>query len=177
MIFLTTSLPSAASTLEVDLTTAPFSLAAGEQLILVINDLTVSVDDRWVGIRCSTDGGSTFDAGTNYQYQHYSSVGATPVSNGNSATGAMYFSSPSAAEGLGNATNESMSGEFVFYNLVDTRWARMVGHAAYEWPSGSMCQADATGTHKSTSAVTDLEISAESGTFSGTFYWYKRKIA
>jgi len=175
--FLTTSSPSAATSLEVDLTTAPFSLAAGEQLILVFNDLTITTDDDYILIRCSTDNGVSFDAGTDYMYQHLSSSATSIVANGNTATSAMYPISPSASEGLGNAANESLSGTFTFYNLVDTRYARMDGTANYTFANGNLATALATSTHKSTSAVTNLEISVPAGTFSGTIYWYKRKLS
>lgn len=143
------------------------------EYLLIVQDLVCQTDDTQVQLLVGTGAGPTYQT-TNYSYaiqiySHISSAVAGGLSQ--SAIGLVY---PGGTAGLGNAANESYSGNIYIYNPSDTSaYTRINSFGSYSRADGNPSGYNINGVWHSTTAVTALRIKMSSGNISsGTFKLY-----
>ena len=153
-----------------DRAVSTFTLATGDVLVAIVENITTATDDALIGFRLATDGVPNYDAGTAYLYQTTTSVNGSIVPVGG-ATSGMWATNGSSSEQLGSAAGESMSGIYYFYGLQDSRFTRMEGRATYEYPAGTNANGVMAAQHSTASAVTHIRFRNNDGNMSGSVHW------
>ena len=92
------------------------SLGSYNVHFLTFNNLKYTTDSRFLSLKFSNDGGSTFEGGTSYQYaMQRGDSGGTFGENKSTGTSIISYLAPP-----GNATNEKQNGYIYLYNLGDS---------------------------------------------------------
>lgn len=120
-------------------------------------------------IRVSTDGGATFDSGTNYDWGwsfHYSGA---PGSIFSAATNQINLRDSATTV----AANGNWSGELRLFNPLSTSvFKTFLGHHGVRDNSVGMIWFHGGGAYRSTTAINALRVLVSAGTFSGTIRIY-----
>jgi len=121
-------------------------------------------------LRYSTDGGATYDSGSNYKWvgTYYNAAGATGVSNSNSATACVLIGIVKAA-----STNGGASGRIEIAHPLGSAYKSYVGQITVAHNDGNYYGFTVAGWYLQTTAVNAVRFLFDSGTIaSGTIRIY-----
>lgn len=155
-------------------TTCMATPSAYRQYKIQLSGITAATNGSYIGLRFSTNGGSTYDSTSSYAWSAYVTTSGAGGGNGSTSDTAMYFN-----HGLDNTDGgNSLSGELVLDNASSTSLYKQLGGWAAGPFSGQSTTAvgwTVTGVYQNkTTAVNAFEIVVgNSGTtFSGTVACY-----
>lgn len=137
---------------------------------VVLQDIVPSVDGGKIGLRFSTDGGSTWDATVDiYGWgAHYGGGPAVSGSNGDDTDTASYFTPDQQSD-----SPLSFNGDFYINNPASASLHKyMRGLFTGHFAGPTFGAWTYSGRYKSTTAVTDFQIIPSSGTFTGVIRTY-----
>lgn len=149
------------------------SLMAGDYstYVLDLESIRVSTDDTSLALLASTDNGSSWLAGTTYQYV----VMRAPTAGGfgnlaSSGAANIQLMGNGGGAGIGNAAGEAYSGSLRLLNVASASLAKQVlGQGWHQQPDGTNAQMTIlAGRINTTSAINALRIQPASGTLTGT---------
>ena len=145
--------------------------------LLVFDRIITSSDDVGVYLRTSTNNGSSYDSGAgDYQYIVDSSRASTTsyvaAEIANSSATEIRLNPAGGSVGLGNATNETMSGHVIIYDPSNTAYTFVTGQVAFLNAVTSVTHAAVYGLRATTTAVNAMQIILSAGNISGTFRLY-----
>jgi hypothetical protein len=116
LTFITSATASASATLDFT------GLSNYSYILFVLNDIVPATDNTRLTIRTSTDNGSTYDsAATDYKYAVQGILSSATTSNIASTGDAEY----EICSGVGNAANESVSGDVKLFNPTGTSYGKI----------------------------------------------------
>ena len=146
--------------------------------VLLMTDVVPASDDVTLIFRTSTDNGSSFDAGAT----DYEDVGRTIYHTGSSvvedATGgtsgtAIELTGNDATAGVGNASNEQLSGTVTIFDPSATTPTRILASINYTTAGSEPARASIAGARLDTTAVDAIQVLFSSGNISsGNFKLY-----
>lgn len=161
---------SAVSTLDVDIT--DFNLGADDILEAEIKITAISVDDSWLSLRASSDGGTTFPVGR-WNVSHKQTL--TVSESGASSSVDMIATSTSATRKMGSAAAEGLSALYRLWNLTDANErTRYDVRTVYNEASGAIAEVNGAGGCDTAVAIDLLRLVVQSGTMTGSITWRKR---
>lgn len=164
-VLLSTQTASASSELD-------FELSAGYAYYeLVYYNVTPTADLVSLDLRMSTDGGSTFDTGTNYDYlEHCIDLDSTvtEVNNGNNTASTIRFRA-----NVGNSTNEILQGAVKIFNAAASAYTMVTGQGIHIDRNALGIGFTNYGIYQSTTAVDYIRLFCNGTTIAtGTFKLY-----
>lgn len=132
--------------------------------------LTPATDGTHLRLKYSTDGGATWEGGTNYMWA--SQTGAydevAVVNSQNNADNSTVIVGQSATVRMGNAAGEIVSGYVVLCNLPSTTLRKQIfGRMAWRDAGGANVNAVIGGMFNTTTAINGVQITVNSGNVSG----------
>lgn len=162
-VFLEEHVASASS--QLDFTTW-YSSTYDEYIVEIIG-LVPGTAGTSVSVRLSTDGGSSYDSGTNYSYSSLeSSYSGTGAAGSNALTGWTFM------RNVGLIANYANNGQYRLYDPGGTtNYKNFIGNGAVHTSSSPESQTT-TGVWLNTAAYNALRFFMSSGTFSGTIRVY-----
>lgn len=148
---------TASSSATLDFTTAITSTYDTYQIEIV--RLVPATSSVFLYMRCSTDGGSTYDSGSNYSYAYYNCNDAA----GSGAHGATSVSAMVVADAVDNTSNNSgVSATLTFADPATTAWKNM--HGSVQWVVTNILIASIySGSYKTGSACNAVRFLFSSG--------------
>lgn len=165
---------TASSSAQIDFVTGIDSTYAVYKL--VISKLEAATDTANPSLRFSTNGGSTFDSGTNYEY-HVMKPNEASASYSGAESGAAGQSNIKLANTAGTDSGENFSTELTIYDPSDATHYTLVTGVGVNMDSGNnTAHALVAGSYKLVTAVDGIRIYMDSGTIaSGRFTLYGLK--
>ena len=144
-----------------------------DEYILEMVNVVPSTNSVQPNLRVSTDGGSTFDSGSNYDIETTFVVNTNGGNGGNEALDRIYLYTATSSQ-LGNATLKSFSCQVRIYNPADTSRAKtFLGQSVCYDNSQHTGVNFFGGSYKVSAAVNGLRVYMGSGNISsGNFYLY-----
>lgn len=125
--------------------------------------MTVSVNVATIQVQVSTDGGSTYDTGSNYDWQSWAMV-----FNGSGASGGNAQTSWTFVSGIDNAANAAGVGSFTLFDPANTSLYKYFTGLSNIYNSARPAVGQmVSGAYLSTSAYNAFRVQPSSGTFSG----------
>ena len=155
------AISSAAS---VEFTTAGWFDGTYEKIIFLFHNVLPVTNSVNFLLTASTDGGSSYLAGTNYQF-------ATQVRNAGGSGGNAQSTGSSqiqlnGSDTIGNATNEFVTGELSLFNPLLSAYKRCTYHVTAGATTGNLLNITGGGEIKTTSAVNAIKFAMSSGNIS-----------
>jgi len=164
---------AASSSSSLDFTT--FYSSSYDKYLFVVVGLLAATDGVDLYFRVSTDGGSTYDSGTNYNYvgTRYQDNGTSAGFNGRATNQIKIV----GAGGIGNASTDSISLSMYLYNPGSSALYKQVTYSGSMFiasvNSGSFLFTEGQGGYKSATAVNACRFLLSSGNIaSGDIYCY-----
>jgi hypothetical protein len=155
------TISSAAS---VEFTTAGWFDGTYKELIFKFIDILPATDSVNLTLTASTDGGSTYLAGTNYDS---SGIGRNAaVSTVTVNTGGVASMTICANTSIGNAANEHYSGSLSLFDPSSANHKSVVYACSYKVPAGDSISFNGAGRILTTSAVDAIKFAMSSGNIS-----------
>src|SRR5207249_2871740 len=154
---------TASSSSSLDFTT--FYSSSYDKYLFVVVGLLAATDGVDLYFRVSTDGGSTYDSGTNYNYVgiRYQDNGTSAIFNGRAASEIRLV----GANGIGNASTDSINLSMYFYNLGSSTLYKQITYDSSMYiasvNSGSFLTTQGQGGYKSATAVNACRFLLSSG--------------
>jgi len=177
MIFLGSLSFSGDASLDFDIS----SMLAGEMLQVFWYDCRGDIDGLNLLMRVSTNGGSSFDSGTNYSYQNANWEATIGAGNSSLATTSLPMGSLLSGNRAGHDAGEGISGHATLFAPRSALTSHWVGQASYISDStAAMGLSGFSGRYNTASAITDVQVLAGGATAdltSGEVHFYRVKIA
>ncbi len=130
-----------------------------------LENVGCDTDGTYIGVRTSTDGGSSFSSsGGDYYYSgtgHHSAVGHNGIAN--TSADEMLFNS--VENRVGNAANEHVSGTIYCFNPADTEYTQFGANLHGMYINGHSSWYIGTGHRLSAADVDAVQIKPNGGTF------------
>jgi hypothetical protein len=155
--------------------TSWYSSTYDEYMIEFVN-IVPSTNNVGAALRCSTDGGSSYDAASNYTAElFYMYSGGTGQDGNNSGSAAAMY----VAGSVGNDANYGMSGSIKLFSPNSNKYKMIAGHTTFSHQSlGFPFMEVLSGSYKSASVVNAFRFLFSSGNItSGTIRIYGVPIA
>ena len=150
--------------------TVVFTTLTGYTNYLVYwNNLTPVTNAATLSLNVSTNGGSSYDSGSNYDYAYTSGTSGGATGGGASATTSIGLS----ALGIANTAGSGGSGKIEIINPAGTSRTGVIGHHAFLDSASVYGCVNVSGQYLSTTTVNAIQFSMSSGNIStGTFNLY-----
>lgn len=158
-----------------DFTSAVLTAASGMYEI-EFDNVVPATSNSFLSLRTSTDGGSTFDAGsTDYEWAGHSAIAAVGGTTDNVVYGELSRSSILlTTQGTSNTSADGgLSGTVKIKGIGQSRKASFIGESLGRSQAGSLTRDTIGGFRKSTTAVNGLRLLMNTGAMSGTFSLYE----
>lgn len=138
-----------------------------DNYLLVLENVVTSTASQ-IGWQMSTNGGTSYDTGSNYDYSFQWSYGTTGGATGATSSG-IYFREQNTTL----AANTSYNGSVTLYNPAGALYKNINGFVDYSVSGqANALHASVGGTYKSTTPVNAFRLVPTAGTVSGSAYCY-----
>lgn len=134
---------------------------------LFISNVTVVTDDVQLWMRFGTGGGPTYDSGANYNWAVGTATIGGTLGVGAAADNQINLTHTAGTDGIGNAANESGSFVVTIHNPAAAVYTETISDGSYDYANGKRSRVDGAGVYKSVTAVTAIQILAETGNIDG----------
>ena len=147
-----------------------------KEYLIKFSELNPSVDNAHIQLNFSKDSGANYDATKNQAGFKLtgSEAGVYGLAADSTISGALTTNDVDFIENLGNAANESASGEIKITNPSSTTFHKIYETKTVFTEGSNQVRADTTGgyIHEHTTAISHIKIKPNSGTMDGTFTLY-----
>jgi hypothetical protein len=163
---------TASSSASLDFTTC-FTSTYDEYQIEMVN-LVPATDNVNAIMRFSTDGGSSYDSGNNYQTAAYRFVFNSAGAGGGTAQSSLGIDGGGGVDALDNSTSYGLVGSYKVYSpLSASLYKRVIGQVSMQTNGNSLMSAVYVGSYESATAVNAFRVLMSSGNIaSGTVRCY-----